>query len=183
MVLHVMLDLETMSLAKDAAIVSVGAVRFDPMTGEVFRDTGFYQVVTLSSSMRSGGRLDAATIYWWIKQGEGARTAILGADGGGLLIETVLKEFNAWFREFRIDGLWGNGSDFDNVILENTYTRLGWTPPWSYRQNRCYRTMAALRPDVTLVREGTFHNALDDAITQAAHLCKIFETYRIPTPS
>ena len=72
--------------------------------------------------------------------------------------------------------LWGNGADFDNTILGSLYDAFGLRKPWSYSRNRCYRTMKniGIGPRKPQVREGIYHNALDDAITQAIHLQDIF---------
>ncbi len=170
---QIMLDLEFFSLAKDAAIASIGAVRFDKESGEL-GDT-FYRVVNLKSSQRAGGRIDADTVMWWMQQSDAARGALCGDDS--VLIDVALKEFADWVREERLDGIWGNGADCDNVILEGCYQRSGRTPPWSYEMNRCYRTMVVLHPQIQkAVFVGTAHNALDDAISQAKHLCEIFKT-------
>lgn len=58
---NVMLDLETMGSGSKAAIVSIGAVLFDPMTGETGAE--FYQVVSLNSSAHYG-ELDPGTVIW-----------------------------------------------------------------------------------------------------------------------
>ena len=72
--------------------------------------------------------------------------------------------------------LWGNGADFDNTILGSLYDAFGLRKPWSYSRNRCYRTMKniGIGPRRPQAREGIYHNALDDAITQAIHLQDIF---------
>lgn len=178
-----MLDLETMSTAKNAAIVAIGAVRFDLISGTV-RDKSmgggegtFYQTINLVSAQKSGGHVEGSTVMWWLQQSDAARKALYESDC--LPIENVLKLFNEWVREIPLSGMWGNGSDFDNVILENTYLRLGWTPPWSHKINRCYRTLRALKPEVKRESmEGAglvAHNALDDAIAQAKHACEIWK--------
>lgn len=169
--MHIMLDLETMSLAKDAAIISIGAVKFDPNAG-VLGDT-FYKVVSLKSAQRAGGHIDAETVLWWMQQSDQARKALTGDDS--VLTETALIEFAMWVRSTPLEAMWGNGSDFDNVVLENTYTRLNKTTPWSYKVNRCYRTLSALCPNIKREQLGTHHNALDDAISQAKHLCVLWK--------
>lgn len=173
--MEVMLDLETMSSASDAAIIAIGAVRFDIFSGTVRKggtENGtFYQIVNLKSAQRVGGRIDPETIMWWLKQSEEARKALTEPES--LPIEAVLKNFATWIREVPCTGIWGNGSDFDNVILNNSYQRLGQTAPWSYKMNRCYRTLQALNSQIPFARVGNYHNALDDAISQAGHLCSI----------
>lgn len=174
---HIMLDLETLSAASDAAIVAIGAVKFDPVSGQVFtgpESSGtFYRVINAKSAQRAGGRVDADTVMWWMKQSDAARYALTGNDS--LAIETVLKEFSEWVRSSHCAGMWGNGADFDNVILQNSYHRLGWTAPWPYKMSRCYRTVKAMAPNIEFVREGVHHNALDDAVSQAHHLIKMMK--------
>ena len=46
---HLMIDLETMGNKPNAPIVSIGAVFFEPSTGELGDE--FYRVVSLKSSM------------------------------------------------------------------------------------------------------------------------------------
>lgn len=176
---HIMVDLETFGKSKDAAIVSIGAVRFDLDKGEL--GDRFYQVVNLNSAQRAGGKIDAETVMWWMGQGEEARKALTGDDS--VPIENALKNFSNWIREKPLEALWGNGADFDNVIIEGAYQRLGWTPPWAYYQNHCYRTLCSLKPDLkrNAFRNAvdTAHNALGDAITQAKHLCAIWKLIKV----
>ena len=168
---HIMVDLETMGLLTDAAIVSIGAVRFNPVEGTL--GSTFYKVVNLKSAVRGGGKIYPETVIWWMQQSKEAREALTGDDS--VLIETALKEFADWVREETLEGgIWGNGAAFDNVVLEGAYLRLGKMVPWSYKENRCYRTVAAMYPEIEREQLGTHHNALDDAISQAKHLCKIW---------
>lgn len=169
---HVMLDLETMGQGKDAAIISIGAVRFNPKEDN-FQDQ-FYKTVNLKSAQRAGGKIDAETVLFWMKQNDEARGILCGDDS--VLIDTALNEFSTWLREKPLEGLWGNGSDFDNVILEGAYLRLAKTPPWSYKVNRCYRTMTNMYPFTQHDPfKGIKHNALDDAVHQAKQLCRIWK--------
>lgn len=78
-----MVDMETMGNGPDAPIVSIGAVFFDPSTGNTGAE--FYQVVSLESSMSFGMKPDASTIQWWLKQSSEARSAILVDEAMGLL--------------------------------------------------------------------------------------------------
>lgn len=161
-----MLDLETLSTAPDAAIISIGATCFG---GEVAPAIGagsqFYVAIDAVSAQRAGGHVDAATVMWWMKQSEAAR----GAFNAATPIEWALQQFTTWLSPWPKVKIWGNGSDFDNVVLRSTYQRLGLRPPWDHRDNRCYRTLKNLRPDIVMEAVGTHHNALDDAVAQARH--------------
>jgi exodeoxyribonuclease VIII len=171
---HIMLDLETMSTASNAAIVAIGAVEFEPATGELGRT--FYRNVSLMSCQNAGLDVEAGTVMWWLSRSEEARKALIE---DALPLREALKQFNGFLylvdQEAARSGkavdiaIWGKGSDFDNVILANAHKALRYPLPWKYKNNRDVRTILALVPDACdgVESEGTKHNALDDAIYQA----------------
>lgn len=172
--MHVMIDLETMGNKPDAPIVSIGACRFDE--NGVGEDT-FYRQITLQSSVDAGATMDPDTVIWWMRQDADARAAIF--DAGGVDEWIALCDFDNWMQaESEISGVWGNGAAFDNVILAQAYRRHGEQVPWQFYQDRCYRTFKNFS-DVQMVREGTHHNALDDAISQAKHLIAIWAAQHV----
>lgn len=163
---NVMLDLETMGNGPLAAIVAIGAVEFDPDGGVIGRK--FYEVVNLESAVRSGGVMDASTVLWWLQQSDAARSAFARP---GAELPAALQRFAGWLDpDARV---WGNGAAFDNVILASAYRGLSLQVPWKFWNDRCYRTLKSLHPEVEVVRRGTHHNAVDDAESQAVHLMKI----------
>jgi hypothetical protein len=158
-----MLDLETMGNVPDAAIVSIGAVRFD----EMLRDE-FYENITLKSCNETGLTVDADTVSWWMQQSPEAFSYL---QENPIHLLAALTKFSDWVG--RNAEVWGNGASFDNVILSSAYRAAGLPQPWKYWNDRCYRTMAALHPGVKRPDFGTKHNALDDAKSQAIHLIGI----------
>lgn len=163
--INVMLDLETMSTESNAAIASIGAVKFE---GDQILDT-FYCTIDLKTCKAAGLHFDPETIKWWQQQSKEARAA--------LLVDTVslteaLNSFSDWYGRKSLP-TWGNGAGFDNVLLENAYKALGMKRPWKPWEDRCYRTVKNLFDIPIDKREGTYHNALDDAMTQTKHLIKI----------
>jgi exodeoxyribonuclease VIII len=176
---HVMIDLETMSTRGDAAIVSIGAIFFDPRRAEL--GPGLHLAVDLRSAQAMGGHVDADTVLWWLRQSDAARAAITSREA--LPIDVALDELTGWLRTHSDDGLdvlqpWGNGADFDLGILSAAYRKVvgGRSPtPWRYYNQRCFRTLRGLRTDLPMVREGVHHNALSDATTQARHACRILQ--------
>lgn len=162
----IMLDLETMGTGSNAAILAIGAVHFDYVSG-VMGDE-FYQRVNLDSCIQLGLTVDADTILWWLRQDDGARLEICRPAGP---IKTVLEVFKSWMGDGKI--IWGNGANFDNVILANAYESAGINRPWSPFSDRCYRTIKNLHPHIRIVKDGIAHNALDDAVNQARHLMEI----------
>lgn len=71
---HLMVDLETMGNGPYAPVISIGAVFFDPNTGETGEE--FSVNISLESSMRYRARPDASTILWWLEQSEEARKSL-----------------------------------------------------------------------------------------------------------
>lgn len=162
-----MLDLETMGANPNAPIVGIGAVFFD-RTGPNLQDK-FYSTITLESSMAMGGVIDPQAVIWWMRQNFEARQQIINATN---LLVPVLLEFAAWVKRPNVV-VWGNGADFDNVILKQAYFNARLELPWGRYASRCYRTLKNLAPQIKIERTGTHHNALDDAISQAAHAATI----------
>lgn len=166
--LDVMLDLETMGNGPRAAIAAIGAVEFDIPSREI--GDLFYAVVDLESAVAAGGVIDASTVCWWMRQSDEARQLFAQ---GGEHIALALQQFSTWLAdrgpvdEVRV---WGNGAAFDNVVLGSAYTALSLPQPWRFWNNRCYRTVKSLHPEVKMVRVGTYHLAVDDAESQARHL-------------
>lgn len=154
--MQVMLDLETLGVSPGCAIVAIGAVRFDR---EQVTDEFYYRP-------EWGGRLDHNTVRWWMGQSDAARAELLRDPDGPM--ERGLTEFMKFLGSSPV---WGNGSDFDNVILASCYRRLS-IPGWSHRQNRCYRTVRSLL-DVPGSPPTIKHHALEDARAQAVHLMAI----------
>lgn len=168
---NIMLDLETLGNGSNAAIIAIGAVKFDSCTGELGQE--FYELIDPEYCTRLGLVIDADTVLWWMKQSEEARRPFTDKDKLRSLTG-VLVDFTLWTGDDKRNTfIWGNGANFDNAILSNAYKAAGYEQPWPYYNDRCYRTVAALRRDIKRARVGTHHNALDDAKTQAQHLIEI----------
>lgn len=179
---HLMVDMETMGNSPDAPIVSIGAVFFDPSTGNTGAE--FYRVVSLESSMSFGMKPDASTIQWWLKQSPEARSAILVDEAMGLF-ETLelLADFIA---ENAANGshtvqLWGDGCSFDNVILRRAYVLTETPFAVPFWNDRDVRTMVELgksvgiNPRFDIPFEGDLHNALSDARHQVKYVSAIWQ--------
>jgi exodeoxyribonuclease VIII len=166
---QVMLDLETMSTESNAAICSIGAVKFTADLGIV--DT-FYCTVDASDCKKHGLNISASTVEWWSRQDIKVLAAL--RENNVPLIEALVK-FSQWYKGKSLL-TWGNGAGFDNVIIENAYKAVGMKRPWTPWDDRCYRTIKDMVHITEDEREGSHHNALDDAIHQANHLIKILRS-------
>ena len=166
----VMLDLETMGNNPESPIIAIGAVSFNKNgIGEEF-----YEVIDLESSISAGAVPDASTIMWWMKQSDSARAQF--NSNQAIILAEGLRRFTTYLSQFDLKDVrvWGNGAAFDNVILAGAYRMCGQTQPWKFWNDMCYRTIKNMNLNIKIdVRSGTYHNALDDAKTQALHLIRI----------
>jgi hypothetical protein len=178
MTTDVMLDIETLGKGNNAVILSLGAVKFSPWGHGI--DDSFYVAVNPESCQALGLALDASTVMWWMAdERTEARSKMVKEDRVDLV--EALYGFNDWFGDDK--PVWGNGATFDNVIMSSAYKACSIERPWKFWNDKCYRTVKGMAPSVKLVREGTYHNALDDAVSQAKHLQKLYFALRIPKQS
>ncbi|MBC0562986.1 3'-5' exoribonuclease [Escherichia coli] len=173
---HLMIDLETMGKNPDAPIISIGAIFFDPQTGDMGPE--FSKTIDLETA---GGVIDRDTIKWWLKQSREAQSAIMTdeipLDDALLQLREFIDENSG---EFFVQ-VWGNGANFDNVILRRSYERQGIPCPWRYCNDRDVRTIVELGKAIdfdartAIPFEGERHNALDDARYQAKYVSAIWQ--------
>ena len=184
---HISIDFETLSLKENAVLLSLGACVFDPATGEIGQT--FYSAI--DPRTQPGRDISASTVIWWLGQEQAARDKILDsvnaadvlADGGeedealyetaALPINHVAMAFNGWIESLGGEvECWSNGA-VDHAWLNSMFEYSGFKNPIQFWHQRDYRTLKAMYPDTKANDYGTAHNALDDAIKQAKHLCKI----------
>ncbi|EOJ9797038.1 3'-5' exoribonuclease [Escherichia coli] len=173
---HMMIDLETMGKNPDAPLISIGAIFFDPQTGDMGPE--FSKTIDMDTA---GGVIDRGTIKWWLKQSREAQSAILTdeipLDDALLQLREFIDENSG---EFFVQ-VWGNGANFDNTILRRSYERQGIPCPWRYYNDRDVRTIVELGKAMdfdaraAIPFEGERHNALDDARYQAKYVSTIWQ--------
>ena len=173
---HMMINLETMGKNPDAPLISIGAIFFDPQTGDMGPE--FSKTIDMDTA---GGVIDRGTIKWWLKQSREAQSAILTdeipLDDALLQLREFIDENSG---EFFVQ-VWGNGANFDNTILRRSYERQGIPCPWRYYNDRDVRTIVELGKAIdfdartAIPFEGERHNALDDARYQAKYVSVIWQ--------
>ncbi len=173
---HLMIDLKTMGTNPDAPIISIGAIFFDPQTGDMGAE--FIKTIDLETA---GGVIDRGAIKYWWKQSREAQSAIMTdeipLDDALLQLREFIDENSG---EFFVQ-VWGYEASFDNVILRRSYERQGIPCPWSYYNDRDVRTIVELGKAIdfdartAIPFEGERHNALDDARYQAKYVSAIWQ--------
>jgi len=182
-----MIDLETMGNKPNAPIVAIGAVFFNPMTGEL--GPQFYTAVNLASELAAGAVPDGDTINWWLKQSSEARAAITNDEAKPIAeaLDALTNFVTHSCEQPKYLKVWGNGAAFDNVILREAYQRCSKAPCWNWFNDLDVRTMVNLGrrvgfdPKRDLPFDGERHNALADAVHQAQYVSLIHQRV-IPMP-
>jgi hypothetical protein len=160
----VMLDIETLGTIPGSVILSVGAVAFDPY-GKGFGET-FYENVHPESCRRFGMTQDSETAEWWSHPDRESVRAVLYKERRSIV--TVMEDMASFFKTVGGVQVWGHGSCFDVVLVEEAMRRCGVVIPWKFRDVRDTRTLFdysgfdAVNATDTPKREGVHHHALDD---------------------
>lgn len=174
---RVMLDIETLSTDKHAAVLSIGAAVFDPING-VTRTDGW--------AMRMGdltGHINPATVQWWMKQEEVVREFSFKGEFRPSEVAIQLRDVLA-----NTDELWASDPDFDCVILQHWWERTlvvsGIPWPVSFRKYRSCRTMSMIAKAKGIDTSGawlhdTAHNPVEDAAGQARAVIAVLKALEI----
>lgn len=179
---HVIIDLETLSLRTDAAIVSIGAVALD----EDLEVCGqFYCPVDVSACLNYKMSVDAATLRWWLTQEKEAQNALLYEAAP---LSNALMDFKCWLNHGH-DGcetwchIWANGPEFDCAVLNSAYHRIfprlmESTAIWNYQNVQSIRTLWLLNEELKLgckyIDSLPKHNALFDAYREAMFVRDVY---------
>lgn len=168
---HVMLDIETLSLADNCVLLSIGGVKFDQST---IVDK-FHVGIDPVSAESFGLKVDAATAwnYWCNPKRDEARRRLWDLPKVDLV--AALDGFSMWCLltpEDERGSVWGKGAIFDIPRVKNAFAAIGEANlyPFTYRQEECYRTLANRCPEIKYEQIGVAHDALDDSESQAVHL-------------
>lgn len=171
--IHIMPDIETLSTAPNAGIVSIG------VAAGTLDYSKFFTFDTSIPVSEVKGHIDPATLEWWFKQPSSAIDSTFNVEHKAQTAIDMLYAFSSWFNTVTSKGtlpytIYGNAASFDLVVLREAFKAVGMHVPWNFRNESCYRTLKNTFKTVQMETFiGTKHNALDDAINQFNHLTNI----------
>lgn len=182
---HVMLDLETLSLAKNAVVTRIAAVEFDLVTGETGEEIDI--LVNARSCVEAGLKIDASTLEWWLRQDVSLiKETLVPAILEGAQLRDALEKFTAWINALKKTHdshnilVWGNGACADNTWMMSAYKACDMEVPWRYYHDRDLRTLVYLGEKLTghskkraLKFEGERHNPIHDCKHQITYASEI----------
>lgn len=186
--IDIMMDNETLNTTPDSVILTLGFCAFKPQEGIVAKDKGqHYTSLDIQDQLDKGRTISGATIKWWMEQGEEARAA---AFASGIDLKGGLQRITEFVKSLEPNAnkvnMWARGQDFDIAQLNNMYESMGMVPPWMFWNSNDLRSVVRLAElkngnEWGKEREGTYHNALDDAIYQAEHCCWVYKELGLTT--
>lgn len=161
MTIHAMIDLETLHTTPQAAVLTVGGVKFDP-NNESEPHSEFYYKLDLDSQERD---VSDDTIAWWGQQDSKVQEEAFSPEGR-VHIDEFLDSLPKWM--VGVDVLWGHGYGFDITIIEDMLRQRGKPIPWQFWQVKDSRTLfSCCKVDPRKAMQTDLHNALADAYFQA----------------
>lgn len=151
---ELMIDIETLSTRHDAAVIGVGAVRFNISTKQYARPFFYEEIdhVSLSDFHR-----DPKTLAWWAKQEK-------NPPNGSCTIHDALTKLITFINEHPPTRVWAKSPSFDCNIIKYACSQfdLEWPIPfWKERDVRTLMDIANLPNSFTAT-----HNAVEDCISQ-----------------
>lgn len=168
----IMLDIDTLSTASDAAILSIGAVKFDPLGNDNFDE--FYAKIDIDSCVRLGLRISDSTINWWAQQSHELQDDVFNPDDRIDIVDA----FNKFYKFcFGCQTVWSNGVSFDVVICETVFNRMNKRVPWDYWNVRDFRTLLSFLNIAPNKPEITHCNSLNTAIYQAKCVQDVMKSF------
>lgn len=189
---HCSVDIETLGTSADALIVSIGAVMFSPFkVGEI--GARFYALIDIEDAQRCGGRIDASTVLFWMKQDPALvadtfrhrpPAGIQPIEGAPPVVglRKALVGLSEWYRGHGGVAVWANAPTFDCAILRSAFRATNVKCPWHWRDERDLRTALRvafgeerLRLDEAAKSGLPKHHALGDAWEQARMVQAVYE--------
>src|SRR3972149_9722100 len=116
---HIMIDIETLSVSRNAKILTIAAKVFD-FSFKMFK--GFYVKIDLDSYKENYNfHTDPKTVEWWNQQSENIKNEAFFGENR-IAIEKAMKLLNDFIIvQPKPYYVWSHGKDFDLPILENAF--------------------------------------------------------------
>jgi len=169
---HFMIDIETLDTENTAAVISIGAVVFDPESQEV-EDRTFHVNIKFEEALKYG-TFSESTVAFWERQPKAATATLF--DPEPITLREALIEFEKYVKSWKPKPkfIWGNSPAFDVAILRYACKRTGVTFPFTPWVEMDVRTLKNLLPKGMVPKKaGVNHSAVDDCIWQ----CKIVQLF------
>jgi len=165
----VMVDIETLDTEPTAVILSIGAVPFNIVTGEM--GNYYYSACNVSMQIRDGYTISAETLAWWINNDHDTLLKYLNdGEWRGRSVEGLIDFIEEQCNEDVC--IWANSPSFDLVKLKKG---LNMTWPFGFWNERDVRTLVSLRPNIAkMFKTAVSHHPVEDCENQIRQVCPVY---------
>jgi len=169
-----MIDIESLSLKKNAAIISMGYLIFDSEKETKFK----HEVLTVIDQCENfnGRDVNWDTIKFHLGLTQETHQYLM--TDFSVLLKQALINLSDYIKKHKPKRVWANGICFDISVLENCYEQYELEIPWKYNQVSDARTLYKAYPlhpmgwaEAKSKVKGDAHNPLYDSRVQA-HLVR-----------
>lgn len=168
---HAMIDIETLGVFYDCAVLTVGGVKFNPLN----QDEPFEPILLkldAEEQVQRGRIINQSTMEWWATQSEEAKKEAFSTNDR-VAVTAALCKLNAWADD--CIKVWCQGPAFDMAVLSSLYRDYDMEESWKFWNVRDSRTISALiKGDFKKKLDFASHTAVDDCIAQAKTVQEAF---------
>lgn len=173
--MHLMIDVETLGTRPGSVVTNIGVVAFD-IEADGWADPGMEIQLNPQEQIDLGFKVDWDTIRWWMAQSREAQALLPKV---GFSLEVGLTLLRDYVGRFDVEGVWGNGPDFDLTAVSMLCQAADIALPWKYNKGRDCRTLAdvlryGVAVEVIRPQPDIAHGALSDARAQALWVQKMW---------
>lgn len=164
MATHATIDLETIDVRPQATVLSLGAVKFNPLS---FTEphSELYLKISIDDQDRLNRTVSESTLEWWGEQDPAIMEEAFDQTGA-VPVEDALAQISKF--SVGVDTFWGQGYGFDYTMLEDMYRSIGRPIPWNFWQILDSRTLFRVcKQDPRKQIQNDLHNAIADAYYQS----------------
>ncbi|EAO5288861.1 3'-5' exoribonuclease [Salmonella enterica] len=178
---NVMVDIETTGTAHHSAITSAAASVFNPLTGEICAEK-YIKFKWKEDCKICGGKIDADTVEWWMKQSSEARAELITCDRQLSPFDALMRLFD--FIRKHCDEIpvyvWAKSPSFDLSLIKDAAERCGIPAemiPWKFRNERDVRTIEGIGAQLNIPlpygKKDVTHHALADVRGQISNVATV----------
>jgi exodeoxyribonuclease VIII len=177
-----MIDIETLGTSHNAAIFSIGAAFFDPVTGDIGAE--IYIQVDWADGLNNGAVVDPSTLKFWLKQPAEARSELLSNEGERLGEIDALDTLTAFIEKHGVMErvyVWAKSPSFDCSLIRDMFNRIDFVDNaeylWRFWNERDVRTVEALAKQFNIPlpykKADVTHHALEDVRGQIRNVSAV----------
>lgn len=170
--IDVMLDIETLGVGVRAAVLSAGAVTFNPVTGKI----GEKELFLFDPTQQPERNIEFRTMVWWMEQSDEAKAHWKNANFPR--IGNEVNRFCNFGTKFVDSKWWACGPHFDMSITESLLADEGMSPPWKFWNVRDTRTIRDHIHQDSLPKNEGAHDPIADCLYQIAQVVEFNRVLR-----